>query len=79
MYFVYILRSLKSGIYYTGYTNDLIRRLREHSSGKTRSLIKHIPLEIIYKEEYNNLKEARDRERQIKSYKSGVAFNKLIN
>ncbi len=79
MYIVYILKSLKTGSHYTGYTGDLKMRLKYHNSGKTASLRKHIPLEIIYKEEYNSLDEARFRERQIKSYKSGEAFKRLLN
>ncbi len=79
LYYVYILRSRKTGIYYTGYTVDLARRLREHNYGQTISLRKHRPLEIIYKEEYNSVNDARARERQIKRYKSGEAFKRLIN
>ncbi|HEY4475598.1 MAG TPA: GIY-YIG nuclease family protein [Candidatus Paceibacterota bacterium] len=75
----YILRSKRSGKYYTGYTRDLDRRIKDHNSGKTRSLIKHAPLEIIKVEEYSFLEDAIKRERQIKKYKSGEAFKKLIN
>jgi len=78
MYYVYILRSLKTGRYYTGHTNELKRRMYEHNHGKTKSLLKHIPLEIIYQECYLSRQEARQREIQIKSYKSGEAFKKLI-
>ncbi len=79
MYFVYILKSKRTGRYYIGYTSNLQRRLREHNNGKTKSLVKHIPLEIILVEEYKTLEESRKRERQIKSYKSGEAFKKLLN
>ncbi|MEK7553365.1 MAG: GIY-YIG nuclease family protein [Patescibacteria group bacterium] len=79
MYFVYILKSKKTSRHYIGYTDNLQRRLKEHNSGKTKSLIRHIPLEIILVEEYKILEEARKREKQIKSYKSGEAFKKLLN
>lgn len=78
MYFVYILRSLKTGRYYIGFTDDLVRRLKEHNGGKTKSLVKHIPLEIIYQECYLSREEARRRELQIKSYKSGEAFKRIL-
>ena len=78
-YFVYILKSKKTSKHYIGYTNNLEERLRYHNCGKTKSLIKHIPLEILKFEEYYTLDEARRRERQIKSYKSGEAFKKLLN
>ena len=78
-YFVYILRSKKTGKHYVGYTKNLAKRLKEHNSGYTKSLVKHIPLEIIRKESYDSYKEARRRELQIKRYKSGEAFKKLVN
>lgn len=37
-----------------------------------------MPWEIVYKESFQTKKEAWLRERQIKSYKGGVAFKKLI-
>ena len=78
MYYVYILRSEKSGKYYIGYTSNLEERLRYHNSGRTKSLRKHIPLEIVKIEEYAFYEEARKREKQIKKYKSGEAFKRLL-
>jgi putative endonuclease len=78
MFFVYIIRSIKTKRYYIGCTKDIERRLKEHNNNKTFSLKNRGPFELIYKEKYLTLKEARVRERQIKSYKSGNAFKKLI-
>lgn len=41
-----------------------------------RSLKK--PWELVYKEEFDNLKGARKREQQIKSWKKRIAIEKLI-
>ena len=79
MYYVYILQSKKTGKHYVGYTTNPEERLRHHNSGRTKSLLKHIPLEIIKIEEYSVYEDARRRERQIKQYKSGEAFKKLLN
>jgi putative endonuclease len=79
MYYVYIVKSKTTERYYVGYTRDIGERLKCHNSGKTKSLRKHIPLEIIKVEEYDTYAEARARERQIKRYKSGEAFRKLLN
>jgi hypothetical protein len=38
MFFMYILRSDKTGRLYTGHTSDLSRRLAEHNSGMTTRL-----------------------------------------
>ncbi|MEK7110792.1 MAG: GIY-YIG nuclease family protein [Patescibacteria group bacterium] len=78
-YCVYILRSQRTGFYYIGYTNNLQRRLREHNAGMTKSLFRHIPLEIVRIEEYSTYAEARRREAQIKRYKSGNAFRQLLH
>ena len=79
MYYVYILRSKRTRRYYVDYTADVAKRLLQHNSGKTKSLLRHIPLEIIKIEEYALYEDARRRERQIKQYKSGEAFKKLLN
>lgn len=79
MHYVYILRSVKTGKHYTGHTKDVEERLKYHNYyGKTRYLYKHRPLEIVRVEEYNTREEAMQRERQIKRYKGGEAFKKLI-
>lgn len=78
MYYVYILQSNKTGKYYVGYTNNIEKRLKEHNSGKTKSLVKQLPLELIKIEEYQFYEEARKREKQIKQYKSGEALKKIL-
>ena len=66
MNWVYILRC-GDGSLYTGWTNDLEHRLRMHSAGKgskyTRS---HLPVELVYTEEYDTSAQARSREVKIK-------------
>ena len=67
MNWVYILRC-GDGSLYTGWTNDLERRLAAHASGKgakyTRS---HLPVELVYYESLPGPHEAMSRERQIKA------------
>ncbi|MCF8107566.1 MAG: GIY-YIG nuclease family protein [Desulfohalobiaceae bacterium] len=46
MYYVYVLISLKDGKFYTGSTDDLKRRMNEHSSGKVVSTSKRQISEI---------------------------------
>ena len=76
MYTVYVLRSLKDGRHYTGYTRDLWRRLKEHESGKTTSTKKRRPFEIVYTEVYELQEEAKKREKYLKS---GQGRNELKN
>ena len=69
---------MKTKRYYVGCTNNIERRLKEHNNNKTFSLKNRGPFELIYKEEYSTLKEARKREKEIKSYKGGNAFKRLL-
>ncbi len=78
MYFVYILQSRKDNGYYTGCTVNLTQRLKEHNSGKTRSLRHRLPVDLIYYEEFENKREAKARENQIKSWKGGDPFKQII-
>ncbi len=78
MWFVYILQSEKNRKYYIGCSNDLGRRLQEHNLGQNESTKNNIPYKIVHVEEYANQQEAYGREKQIKSYKGGEAFKKLI-
>ncbi|MBK9481591.1 MAG: GIY-YIG nuclease family protein [Bacteroidetes bacterium] len=47
---VYVLRSLRSEIYYTGMTQNLDNRLKEHNSGKSKFTSGHLPWTVIYSE-----------------------------
>lgn len=66
MYYVYILRCA-DGTLYTGYTDDVERRLRVHNSGKgakyTRS---RRPVALAYAEEWPDKSAALKREAAIK-------------
>ena len=79
MWFVYILQSQKNNRYYIGCSNNLERRLEEHNKGYNKSTKNNIPYKIIYVEDYSNQQVAYKREKQIKSYKGGEAFKKLIS
>ncbi|NOX67012.1 MAG: GIY-YIG nuclease family protein [Chlorobi bacterium] len=77
-YYVYILRSLSTDRYYTGCTNNLLRRLKEHNSSRVRSTKSYVPWEIVYTESFESKSNAFKREKEIKSFKSGLKFKKLF-
>ena len=79
MYFVYILKSLKDCKYYIGSTSNVERRLEYHNAGKQRATKDRIPFIIVLTETFDNKLDALKREKQLKSYKGGQAFKKLIN
>ncbi len=66
MFYVYLLRSLKDGNLYLGYTNDLRRRLKEHNQGKSKSTKPRSLLQLIYYEAYLAESDARKREHNLK-------------
>lgn len=79
MWFVYVLRSLKDLKFYIGSTSDLARRLQDHNAGRNNSTKHRRPFELVYHETYDNEEDAVRREFQIKRYRGGEAFKKLID
>jgi putative endonuclease len=78
MYFVYVLKSQIKEKYYVGYTSNLAQRLQQHNSGATISTKAFRPWIIVYTEILPDKKSAWLREHQIKRYKGGEAFKKLL-
>lgn len=66
MNYVYILKCA-DGSLYTGYTNDLKRRLKTHNIGKGAKYTRcRLPVELVYYETYETKNEAMKREYSIK-------------
>lgn len=64
--FVYILKC-KDGTLYTGWTNDLNRRVAAHNAGQGAKYTKsRRPVELLYFEELSSKSEALKREAAIK-------------
>ena len=69
-FYVYILRT-SSNTLYTGQTNNLEKRLKEHKSKSSKSA-KYVrsfkSFELVYSEVHKTRKEAMQRESQLKSW-----------
>lgn len=78
MFFIYILRSQKSGRHYIGFTHNIQERLQFHNSGRVKATKSKGPWKVIYQESFSTAKEARRREYEIKSYKGGNSLKRLI-
>jgi putative endonuclease len=64
------MSSLNNKTLYTGVTNDLERRVKEHKSGLIPGFTKKYNcIKLVYYEEYSDINEAIDREKQIKGWK----------
>ena len=49
-YYIYTLRSLKEHKFYTGYTNNLKKRIKENNNGEVESTKNRTPLQPAYRE-----------------------------
>ena len=66
MNYVYILRC-GDGSLYTGWTNDLEKRVKAHSSGRGAKYTRtHLPIELVYSEQLDTKEAAMSREWHIK-------------
>ena len=64
--YTYILKC-RDGSLYTGWTNDLERRIREHNAGKGAKYTKgRRPVELVYYETFATKQEAMKREAEVK-------------
>lgn len=77
--YTYILEC-GDGSLYTGWTNDLVRRMKAHNAGRgakyTRS---RLPVRLVYFEEFDSREEALRREWQIKHTMNRAQKQALID
>jgi putative endonuclease len=67
MHYIYVLRSIKDGRFYVGYTMDLERRLTEHNAGKVLSTKNRKPFKLVYYEACRHQENALRREQYLKT------------
>tara|TARA_B100000401_G_scaffold426745_1_gene357656 strand:- start:605 stop:835 length:231 start_codon:yes stop_codon:yes gene_type:complete len=58
--------SAKNNVTYVGYTNNLVRRIKLHNSGKGAKFTRGRKWKLIYKEKYSSKNKAILRESYIK-------------
>lgn len=75
MYSVYLLKSIKKGSFYIGYTNNIMRRIHQHNLGLIGYTKKSIPWNLIYCENFLSLEDAKLREKHLKYF--GKTFTQL--
>ena len=68
MFYTYILKNLTTGYLYIGYSGNLVQRMKAHQSAKK--------VKLIYYESYLSEKDARKREKDLKSYGSALGHLK---
>ncbi len=75
MYYVYVLKSDRTGELYYGFTSNLKRRLLEHNSKSSFATKSACPWRLVYYEAYQSSQDAKRRENQLKRY--GQALRRL--
>jgi putative endonuclease len=66
-YYIYVLKSGKDNNFYTGYTNNVNKRVKQHNVGEVQSTKYRLPLTLIYWEGCLNQKDALRREKYLKT------------
>ena len=78
-YYTYMMTNYTNRVLYTGVTNDLERRVREHKSGFIPGFTqKYHCKKLVYFESFSDVEQAIRREKLIKEY-SRDKKNQLVN
>ena len=78
-YYIYMMTNYTNKVLYTGVTNDLERRVREHKSGLIPGFTqKYRCKKLVYFESFSDIEQAIRREKLIKEY-SRDKKNQLVN
>ena len=77
-HYVYLLQSELDESFYIGYTTNLKRRLMEHDDGKNFSTKHSRPYKLIFFEGYLNEKDAKRREKYLKTSQGSRLFKRMI-
>jgi putative endonuclease len=67
MFFVYAIKSVVRNYIYVGMTADLERRISEHNAGYERTTRPYRPYLLLFSEAFPTRKEARKKEKYLKS------------
>lgn len=67
LYYTYVLLSEKDGLFYTGYSANLEKRVSDHNNGLVYSTKFRRPLKLVYFECCLNQQDATRREKYLKS------------
>ena len=78
MFYIYILKSKVDNKLYTGFSGNLRKRIKEHSSGGVQSTKNRRPLELIYYEAYKEKTNALKREKFLKTTKGKMQLKKQL-
>ena len=67
MYYTYVLKSNRDGNLYVGWTENLKRRVDQHSNGKVAATKSRLPIRLVYYEACLSKEKAIKREKYFKT------------
>jgi putative endonuclease len=67
MYFVYVIQSEVDKKFYTGFSEDVYKRLEQHNAGLVTSTKYRTPFRLVYFEASLNKEDAMHREKYLKT------------
>jgi len=74
--YIYILTNISRTVLYIGITSNLIKRITEHKEEKGSIFTKKYHLKyLIYFEEFTDINQAIQREKQLKNWRSEWKWN----
>jgi len=66
--YLYILRC-SNGLYYTGSTTDIEKRMQQHQNGEGANFTKkNLPVELVFLEVFQRIDDAYYREKQVQGW-----------
>lgn len=77
-YYIYILKSLHKNYIYAGFTTNLKRRFSEHNKKEELSTKHYAPFDLIHYEAYRNIKDAKRREKYLKTTKGKTTLRTML-
>lgn len=77
-YYVYVLQSKNHNFIYVGYTTDLKKRFQLHNKGQVKSTKKYCPFKLIFYEAYRNKKDAKRREKYLKTTRGKTTLRTML-
>jgi len=77
LFTVYAIKSTVKNFTYVGFTSNLYKRLFYHNNGYEKSTKPYSPFTLIYSEQVLSRKEAREKEKFLKSGKGREFLNRF--
>ena len=78
MFYIYIIYSKTSDVYYKGFSEDISQRLSYHNENKSRYTANKGPWELVYSKSFETKKEALIEELRLKKL-NRKSLEALIN